>query len=97
MPYERWLHITDPDSDHPYMAYLRAELELTLQDPELIIRSTRFPDTARIYHKWFEHTVVGDKWLLAAVNFPDGGSAFVLSAYVSRRIIPGAELWRKES
>ena len=79
------------------MAYLRAELELTLQDPDLIIRSTRFPDTARIYHKWFEHTVVGAKWLLAAVNFPAGGSAFVLSAYVRRRIIHGAELWRKES
>ena len=96
MPYERWLHITNPDGDHPYMAELRAELELTLQDPDLIIRSTRFPDTARIYHEWFDHTVVGSKWLLAAVNFPADGSAFVLSAYVNRRILRGEELWRKE-
>ena len=71
-------------------------VELTLQDPDLIIRSTRFPDTARIYHNWFDHTVVGSKWLLAAVNFPADGSAFVLSAYVNRRILRGEELWRKE-
>ena len=68
---------------------------MTLQDPEVIIRSTRHPDTARIYHKWFANTVVGDKWLRVAVNFLEDGNVFVMSAYASRRIIRGAELWRK--
>ena len=95
LPYERWLHITDPAGDHPYMLHLRAEVELTLQDPEVIIRSTRYPDTARIYHKWFVDTVVGDKWLRVAVNFLEDDNVFVMSAYANRRIIRGAELWRK--
>ena len=77
------------------MVYLRAELELTLQDPEVVIRSTRYPDTALVYHRWFADTVVGDKWLRAAVNFLEDGDAFVLSTYASRRIVPGEELWRK--
>ena len=92
---ERWRHITDPEGDHPYMVYLRAELELTLQDPEVVIRSTQYPDTARVYHRWFADTVVGDKWLRVVVNFTDSGGAFALSAYASRQVIPGEVLWRK--
>ena len=49
LPAERWLHITNPNGRHPYMVYLRAELELTLQDPEVVRKSRDYPDTVRIY------------------------------------------------
>ena len=96
MPYERWLHITDPAGRHRYMIQLRAEVELTLQDPEVIVRSAQDRATVRIYHKWFEHTVVGSKWVRVAVKFLDAGDAFVLTAYTERGIMPGEVLWRKE-
>ena len=78
------------------MIQLRAELELTLQDPEVIVRSAQDRATVRIYHKWFKHTAVGSKWGRVAVKFLDNGDAFVLTAYTEHRIMPGEVLWRKE-
>ena len=95
LPYERWLHITNPNGRHPYMAYLRAELELTLQDPEVVRKSRDYPDTVRIYFRWFADTIVGSKWVTVVVRFFDGGDAFVLTAYGENRLLPGEEIWRK--
>jgi hypothetical protein len=78
------------------MAMMRSELEETLRDPDLIISSTRFPERVRIFHKWFDRTVVGSKWVRVVVNFLDNGDAFVLTAYADNEVIAGEELWRKE-
>ena len=96
MPYERWLHITDPTGPHPYMVNLRAELELTLQDPDLITRSNKDPERVRIYQKWIRNTAVGDKWVRVIVQFFDNGDAFVLTAFASRARYSGERLWSKE-
>ena len=94
-------------TDHAYMVYMRAELDETLQDPDVIRKSDRDPNTvqpgAQIYYKWYVYmraelnTVVGSKWVLVAVRFFDNGDAFVLTAFAPDEMKPGEEIWRKES
>ena len=96
LPEERWQHIITR-KDHAYMVYMRAELDETLQDPDVIRKSDRDPDTVHIYYKWYENTVVGSKWVLVAVRFFDNGDAFVLTAFAPDEMKPGEEIWRKES
>ena len=95
LPYERWLRIIDPAGRHGYMASMWEELESTLKDPDLIVRSNTYPDIGRIYHKWYERTVVGSKWLRVVVYFLADGDAFVATAYVHGEVIAGEVLWRK--
>ena len=78
------------------MRQLRAELELTLRDPDLIIRSNKDPETARIYQRWIADTAVGDKWVRVIVRFFDDGDAFVLTAFASNARESGERLWQKE-
>ena len=96
LPRERWLHIMDPSGDHPYMVDMWKELVETLENPEVIVRSTRFPYTSRIYHRWFDNTPVGGKWVRVVTNFPASGDAFVLTAYSEDQVIAGEVLWQKE-
>ena len=77
------------------MLNMRAELYLTLQDPDLVKKSLHHPETVRIYFKWFERTVVGSKWVAVVVRFFADGDAFVLTAYGESNLMPGEELWRK--
>lgn len=95
LPGERWLHIIDPSGDHPYMADMRAQVIDTLGNPEVVVRSTRFPDTSRIYHGWFENTPLGSKWVRVVVNFVENGDAFVMTAYAEGEVIAGEVIWRK--
>ena len=76
---------------HPYMVAVRAELDETLKDPDVIIRSMDDPARSRLYFKWFENTVVGDKWVRVVVKFLDDGDAFVLTAFV-REILDSGEV-----
>ena len=94
LPGERWGHIIH---DHPCMANMQEELSQTLKDPEIIRKSTRPMGTARIYYKWFDNTVVGNKWVCVVAAFLEDGDAFVLTAYPSDRLKPGEEIWRKEN
>lgn len=72
------------------MAGLWDEVAETLLQPAKIRRSNIDPESVQIYHKWYDGTVVGDKWVCVVVKvFPD--DAFVLTAYVSPDI-EGVEL-----
>ena len=95
LPWERWLHIIDPDGRHAYMASMRAELVETLEDPDLVVRSTVDMAIGRIYHKWFQSTAVGSKWVRAVVYFISESDAFIATAYVHGDVIAGEVLWRK--
>ena len=97
LPWERWLHIINPYGDHPYMVDMRPQVTETLRNPDAIVRSNRFPYTARIYHGWFENTPIGSKWVRVVVNFVDNDDAFVLTAYAESEVIDGEVIWRKEN
>ena len=77
------------------MIGMRAELTLTLRDPEVIIRSADDPSRSRLYFKWFEDTALGAKWMRVVVKFLDDGDAFVLTAFVREGTDSGEVLWRK--
>ena len=64
------------------MATMRSELVETLEDPDLVVRSTVDAEIGRIYHKWFQYTAVGSKWVRAVVYFITDSDAFVATAYV---------------
>ena len=78
------------------MESMREETEETLRNPDIVIRSTNPPETARIYHKWYDNLVVGSKWVKVVVEFFADGDAFVKTAYVDRKVANGEEIWRKE-
>ena len=73
---------------------MRSELVETLEDPDLVVRSTVDAEIGRIYHKWFQHTAVGSKWVRAVVYFITDSDAFVATAYVHGEVIAGEVLWR---
>ena len=97
LPWERWLHVIDPAGAHPYMAAMLSELMETLRAPDIVRRSSSDPDRVRLYYKWFETIVVGNKWMCVIVEFLSGNDAFVRTAYVTDRLKRGEELWRREN
>ena len=90
------MHIIDPAGYHPYMASMRDELVETLKVPHLVVRSTVQPDIGRVYHRWYEHTPVGSKWVRVVVYFLADGDAFVTTAYSGSEVIAGEVLWSRE-
>ena len=78
------------------MVSMREELEETLKDPDLVVQSTVNQEFGRIYHKWYEQTVIGSKWVRVVVYFLADGDAFVATAYVDEEVIAGEVLWSKE-
>ena len=78
------------------MVSMREELEETLKDPDLVVQSTVNQEFGRIYHKWYEQTVIGSKWVRVVVYFLADGDAFVTTAYVDEEVIAGEALWSKE-
>ena len=85
---ERVRHIL---TRHPYMASLWREVVETLREAEEIRRSNSDPETVRLYHKWYDGTVEGNKYVCVVVKvLPD--DAFVLTAYVTPTIEGDAPL-----
>lgn len=84
---ERVRHI----QEHPEMVGLEHELELTLQSPELVVRS-QSDESVLLYYKLLSETRVGTKWLCTVVK-QDAEDAFVLTAYLTEKPKKGEILW----
>lgn len=65
---ERWTHITDPRSQHPYMANSLEEMKKTLVDPALIVKQ-KFDDARRNYYFYLKEK---KRYLLVAANYLNG-------------------------
>lgn len=74
---ERQRHILE----HPEMTDLESAVEETVKAPERVIRSLA-DDTARLFYRFREKTVVGAKWLCVVVKY-SSDDAFVLTAYLT--------------
>jgi hypothetical protein len=68
----------------------------TLEDPEEVRKSRKAPDTGRLYYRWYTDTEKGDQWVCVVVKFLEN-DAFISTAYLARRIMPGEWIWVKES
>ena len=86
---EGWAHIIE---GHDFMVHLRAEIEETLREPDEIRRSLTEPITGRLYYRWYNETVIGDKWVCVVVKVLPS-EAFVKTAYATGRIQQGELLW----
>lgn len=84
---ERWAHI----SEHPEMAGMRQALEDTLQAPSVVVESLSDP-AARLYHRFYAGSMVGEKYLCVVVKFLPQ-DAFVVTAYLTDRVKKGKLLW----
>ena len=78
---------------HPRMASFLAEIPGTLADPERVVRSRSDPDV-RLYYRFCQGTVLGDKYLCIVVKslFDD---SFIITAYVTDTIKRGEILWTR--
>jgi hypothetical protein len=88
----QWNHILE---GHPYMVNMEGAVQETLEDPEEIRRSRSDPATVKLYYRWFTNTTKGNKWVLVVVKFLEN-DAFVLTAYLTRKIMPGELIWQKQ-
>lgn len=88
---KRWRHI----EEHPEMIGLRRALAETLREPEAVIQSGSDP-LARLYYRFYHRTMVGGKHLCLAVKVRQD-DAFVVTAYLTDRVMKGTVLWPIES
>jgi len=86
---ERLNHILE----HPEMAGMEEEIENTLIDPEYVIQS-RSDNAALLYYRFYRQTQIGDKWLSVVVKYSDV-DAFVVTSYLTNRLLQGEILWQK--
>lgn len=84
---ERLAHIVE----HPEMTNMLNALEETLRHPQLVIRSNA-DASANLNDRYYYGTLVGDKWLCAAVKY-GSEDAFVLTAYRTDKPRKGEQLW----
>ncbi len=84
---ERWAHIRE----HPEMVGMEDAIAETLAAPQIVIRSLADPG-ARLYHRFYMGTQVGDKFLCVVVKV-QGDDAFVLTAYWTDKVRRGTVIW----
>ena len=84
---ERLTHILQ----HPELANMEDEIEITLQNPEQVRRS-RTDQTVLISYRYYTGTLIGDKWLCVVVKYFTS-DAFVLTAYFTDKIKKGEQVW----
>ncbi|MGB3533082.1 MAG: hypothetical protein WBA13_06145 [Microcoleaceae cyanobacterium] len=84
---ERLTHILQ----HPELANMEDEIEITLQHPQQVRRS-RTDETVLISYRYYTGTLIGDKWLCIIVKYLEN-DAFVLTAYFTDKIKKGEQVW----
>lgn len=68
---------------HPEMAEMEAAIELVLDSPEVVRRSST-DDAVYLYYRYHEGTSVGDKWLCV-----------VITAYLTDKLKAGEQICPK--
>jgi hypothetical protein len=84
---ERLAHILE----HAEMRGMEAEIERTLQQPQLVRRSRADVDV-KVFHAYYSQTLVGGKWLCVVVKYADA-DAFIVTAYLTDKPKAGDDLW----
>ncbi|MEM9118807.1 MAG: DUF4258 domain-containing protein [Cyanobacteria bacterium P01_F01_bin.56] len=84
---ERLAHILT----HPEMVNMEAAIPAVLLNPE-VVRQSRTDMTVSLYYLYQRATFVGDKWLCVVVKYLEA-DAFVITAYLTDKLKPGAQIW----
>ena len=88
---ERLAHILE----HPEMLGMELTIGQTLSEPERVIESLS-DSQARLYHRFYVGTRVGNKYLCVVVKVLET-DAFVVTAYLTDKVKNGRLLWRRKS
>lgn len=88
---ERLSHILE----HPELVDMVESLEEILKGPEHVIISLTDP-YAKLYYKYYDNTIVGEKYFCVVIKEPDDGDAFLLTAYLTDKIKKGDIIWPKK-
>ncbi len=86
---ERLNHILE----HPEMANHKDSIAQTLKEPDIVIQSLS-DDESRLYYRFYQKLLVGDKYLCVVVKF-SADDAFVVTAYFTDKPKKGEILWKK--
>ncbi|WP_204138492.1 DUF4258 domain-containing protein [Halomicronema sp. CCY15110] len=84
---ERLTHILQ----HPEMVNMEAAIPAVLLHPA-VVRQSRTDQTVSLYYLYQRATLVGDKWLCVVVKYLEA-DAFVITAYLTDKLKPGAQIW----
>ena len=89
---EREAHIaeTHPDLLPEYLP----QLGQTLADPDEVRRSTRMSG-ARMFYRWFDDVRQGKYVAVVVVNDTPTERNWIITAYITRRIMNGEMEWQK--
>lgn len=86
---ERLRHILE----HPEMVGQEMKIEEVLRYPEIVIQSLS-DERAKMYYRYYQKLVIGDKYLCVAVKFRDN-DAFIVTAYFTDQVKKGVILWKE--
>ena len=87
---ERLAHL----SEHPEMKEQEDKLIETLLEPDVVIQS-QIDATVRLFHRFYGATIVGNKYLCVVIKYPQGGKAFIITAYFTDKVKTGGTLWKR--
>ncbi|MDP2300932.1 MAG: hypothetical protein Q8N03_00740 [Ignavibacteria bacterium] len=87
---ERYKHMKE---FHPEMVGQLNKIKLTLKLPIVIIRS-KSDSSVFLYYRFFENTLVGDKFLCVVVKLINN-DYFILTSYFTDTVKKGEALWQK--
>ena len=81
-------------SEHPEMKEQDNKLAEALLEPDIVMQS-RSDETIRLFHRFYNGTIVGNKYLCVVVKYPQKDSAFIITAYFTDKVKTGGVLWKK--
>jgi hypothetical protein len=89
---ERERHIAERHPD--LLPAYRALLAATLANPDQIRISKRFTN-ARLFSKWYDELKGGKYIAIVVLSADDGSRHWVITAYMSRRLVSGDIEWAR--
>ena len=84
---ERLAHILE----RPEMANMETAIQETLVNPQ-VVRKSRTDSTVYLYYRFWEATLVGNKWLCVVTKYLED-DAFVITAYLTDKLKQGEQRW----
>lgn len=96
--FDRNIRLTDErlghiELDHPEMSGQIDKIAETLQNPEIVIRSSSDSEV-ELFYRYYSETPVGDKYMCVIVK-GKGKDLFIITAYFTDTIKRGETLWPK--
>ena len=87
---ERQQHIVE---DHPEMRNQLQEIEKTLLEPDIVVRSRTDPEV-ELFHRYYPSSPVSEKYMCVVVK-ASPEDPFVITAFFTDKVKRGEILWEK--